>query len=121
IPIRIDAGDLIDGDTSVPVVSASASRLPNGALNVTLVNADPHKPISVALAIPGLQKTTGQAVVLSGPAMNAMNTFENPTAVQTRGMKDFEIKAGGASITLPALSVVAFRIDPPNPLKGIAD
>jgi len=64
---------------SVPGISLSAARTAAGSIAVALVNLDPHKATPVTLSIAGATVHTVQGEILTAAALDARNTFENPT------------------------------------------
>ncbi|MMZ67752.1 Intracellular exo-alpha-L-arabinofuranosidase 2 [compost metagenome] len=97
----------LDGG-SIPQVSASASKRPDGTIDISLCNVDPHREAAVSLLLRGLGKVanvTGR--VLSHADMNAHNTFEQPETVKPRAFDGIaNVSEDGLTATLPPMSVV---------------
>jgi alpha-N-arabinofuranosidase len=49
--------------------------------------------------------------ILTAPAMNAHNTFDQPDAVKPAEFSAFKITGAGFAATLPAKSVVVLEVD----------
>jgi alpha-N-arabinofuranosidase len=112
IPVDLATPDYVNGDAHIPQVSAAASRDPNGLIHVSLVNADPNRPVSLACVITGgrARSVTGQ--VLTAPTMQAHNTFDAPGAVEPAPFTDFADSNGTLAVTLPSKSVAVLEITP---------
>jgi alpha-N-arabinofuranosidase len=110
LPIVLDEGAYtFDGD-SVPAVSASASRDSAGTMHITLANLDPNGERTIAVDIRGLSVSSVAGRILTAPAMNAHNTFDDPEAVQPAPFRDARLTGGKLVIDLPAKSVVALEL-----------
>jgi alpha-N-arabinofuranosidase len=112
IPVELEAPQYAFGAVSVPSVNASASKAANGALNVSLVNLNPKRSTQLAISLKGAaaKRVTGQ--VLTGAAMNAMNTFEAPNTVRPAPFKSFKLSGDRVTVELPARSVVVLQMTP---------
>jgi alpha-N-arabinofuranosidase len=65
------------GDTKLPLIDVSAARGKDGKLWLAIVNTDPHRAVTVRTGLTG----TAVGRILTGPAMDAHNSFDNPNAV----------------------------------------
>ncbi len=100
------------GEANIPQVSVSASKDAAGRLHISLCNLDPGAPASVTCTLKGAEVKTVKGTVLTAPAMNAHNTFENPDAVKPAGFDDVRLKdASTLQLTLPSKSVVVLEIE----------
>jgi alpha-N-arabinofuranosidase len=98
-----------DGD-SVPAVSASASRDSAGTIHLTLANLDPQAPRSVTADIRGTVVSAVSGRILTAPAMNAHNTFDDPDAVEPAPFRGARLVGGKVVIELPAKAIVALTL-----------
>jgi len=107
---RLHSSDYTNGDESIPMVNASASRDANGKIHVSLCNLDPVNTAEVTCAIHGFQarKVTGQ--VLTADKMNAHNDFESPDAIQPQTFRDTKIQSDGFTANVPPKSVVVLEL-----------
>jgi alpha-L-arabinofuranosidase len=96
--------------TSVPSLNASASRDKGGKLHVSIVNLDPNRSSQVTLRIIGSAAANVSGRVLTAPAMNTVNTFDNPNAVSPAPFRDFKIQGNQITLTLPSKSVVVLEL-----------
>jgi alpha-N-arabinofuranosidase len=102
LPTYLQTPEYSQGTVSVPAVSMSAARTPSGAVVAALVNLDPNQAIPVTATIAG--------VILTAPAMDAHNTFENPYSVYATPFTGASLSGGVLSLTLPAKAVVVLML-----------
>jgi alpha-N-arabinofuranosidase len=93
----------------VPMVSESVSVDKEGILNLTISNASLSEAAFVETGFAELTPSEVQASVLTG-RMNAYNSFENPDCVREEAFTDYRTEGKGLSFTIPAGSIVSFRI-----------
>jgi alpha-N-arabinofuranosidase len=96
--------------STVPAVSASAVKDKAGRLHVGLVNVDPNRAITVAVKLAGVTVKTAAGRVLTAPATNSRNTFEQPSVVKPTPFSGATVEGGTLKVTLPPKSVV--MLDP---------
>ncbi|GAA0316117.1 alpha-L-arabinofuranosidase C-terminal domain-containing protein [Sphingomonas oligophenolica] len=95
---------------AMPALNSSAVRGADGALHVSLVNLDPLQPLTVTLKVDGGNATTLSGEVLTAEAMDAHNSFDNPTALQPRPIAAIPVANGSVTLTLPAKSVTVVAL-----------
>ena len=96
----------------VDAISATASTAEDGAVYISLSNADPKVSHSIELSIPSWANLTEATVTgrtLSGDSMDAHNTFDKPDTVQPKPAK-FETSETAISVELPPGSVTTIQI-----------
>ena len=112
LALHLETGKYDAGDESIPQVSASASKRPDGTIDISLCNVDPHQEASVSLRLRGLESTfkvSGR--VLKHVDMNAHNTFEQPKTLEPQEFDGFtNVSADGLRATLPPMSVVVLTL-----------
>ncbi len=87
----------------ISLLSASASRQPDGAVHVSLVNPHPAQSAEVEIILHGHNWRSVTSTLLAAP-MTAHNTFDDPSAVvPVEG--DASLTAEGVHAQLPAGSV----------------
>jgi alpha-N-arabinofuranosidase len=111
LPVDLEAPRYALGDVSVPAISISAARTAGGAIAVALVNLDPKRAIAVSVALAGVNARRANAVILTASAMDAHNTFEDPTAVRPRAYSRLSINGNKLSLMLPAKSLVVLSLE----------
>jgi alpha-N-arabinofuranosidase len=92
------------GPVELPTVHASAARTVDGQLVVALVNLDPERPVRVTTNLSG----AARGRVLTGPAIDAHNSFGQPATVKPAPYA----AASAAALDLPPKSVVVVAIEP---------
>jgi len=110
IPIDITAPEWRLDQASVPSLNASASRDEQGKLHLSIVNLDPNRAAEIATKVAGspIKNITGE--ILTASAMNAMNTFDSPNAIQPTPFSDFRIQDAQISLRIPPKSVVVLEL-----------
>ena len=110
IPIDLGVPEYRVGDKSIPSLSASASRDSEGRLHLSVVNLDPNRAVDIAATISGgsIRSVTGE--VLTAPAMNAMNTFDQPNNVKPAPFSNYKLEASQLSLRIPAKSAVVVAL-----------
>lgn len=106
LPVAYDAPSYSYGGLSIPAISVSAARTPEGKLVVALVNADASASHAVDLSALGPVQLEGR--ILTGDAIDAHNTFGEPENVVP---KPFTLNRSGNALvaSLPPRSVVVFE------------
>lgn len=97
------------GETSVPMVSASAARTADGGLVLALVNLDPADSVEIETLIQGFEAASATGRTLTADAMDAHNTFDEPENVKPAEI-DVELDGGTMKIELPAKSVTVIEL-----------
>ncbi|HUQ10789.1 MAG TPA: alpha-L-arabinofuranosidase C-terminal domain-containing protein, partial [Steroidobacteraceae bacterium] len=111
LPSDLTTPDYQLGEVNIPMVSVSAARAGDGSLVVALVNADPNKGATVATKFTGASPRKATGRLLTAPAMNTHNTFDQPAAVQSAAFNGARRKGEVWSFELPAKSVVVVTLN----------
>jgi alpha-N-arabinofuranosidase len=98
------------GADSIRAVSGSASRDRSGVVHVTLSNLDPVRAHDVTVDVRGASVGSATGRILTGPAMNSHNTFEDPDAVKPAPFSGARVANGQLSVSLPAHSVIVLEL-----------
>jgi alpha-N-arabinofuranosidase len=67
--------------------------------------------VPVSLSLAGATPRTVKGEILTAPALDAHNTFENPDAVHPTRLTGAALKSGKLSLTLPAKSVAVVSLE----------
>jgi alpha-N-arabinofuranosidase len=110
IPIDIKSPWYSKDQWVLPAITVSAVRDKTGQVHVGFANADPNRTITVSTTMTGINATAVSGKVLTGAAMNAMNTFEQPNSVVPQPFSGATIANGGLNVTLPPKSVVVLDL-----------
>ncbi|HEX6706209.1 MAG TPA: alpha-L-arabinofuranosidase C-terminal domain-containing protein [Albitalea sp.] len=94
-----------EGDVELPAVDASVARAADGSMVLALVNLDPQRPARVQTNLAG----AARGRVLTAAAMDAHNTFAQPSALVPA---PYRAGANGAplALDLPPKSVVVVSV-----------
>jgi alpha-N-arabinofuranosidase len=111
LPVALTTPDYASGDKKIPAVSASASRDKDGKIHVSFANCDPAKPISLACTLTGVTAKSVTGRVLTASAINSVNTFASPHAVEPAVFSNAKLEGGLLNVTLPARSVVVLELN----------
>lgn len=96
-------------DDQVPEICESVSVSADGTVNVTISNLSVTEDVPVEMFLTEMEPSRIEAAVLTGK-MNAHNTFEEPETVKEEIFTNYKADGRKISVTMPACSVVAFRI-----------
>jgi alpha-N-arabinofuranosidase len=110
LPISLDAGKYVNGDRSMPAVSATASRDKAGVMHLSLTNIDPNQARTINVAVRGQAVSTVTGRILTAPLMTAHNTFEQPNAVHPVAFTGAKLAGGTLTVQLPAKSLVVLEL-----------
>jgi alpha-N-arabinofuranosidase len=111
LPVDLKTPRYQYGKVSVPKVSVSAARVAGGDIDVALVNLDPDRPAQVSVAIAGAKPQHVSGNILTGPAMDSHNTFEDVEAVHPVPFTGAKLTGKRLEVALPPKSVVVLSLD----------
>ncbi|MDA0178430.1 alpha-N-arabinofuranosidase [Mesoflavibacter profundi] len=109
LPISFDAPNYEFNGETLPAVSISASKDKNGAAHISLVNIDSKKENEVVIDVEGLKIKEISGQILKSNNLQDHNTFNNPNNITPSKFKDFKLKKGQLTLTLPPFSVVVIE------------
>ena len=91
---------------SMAAVDVSAARSTDGKLYLALVNVDPNRPARLTTGLSG----TATGRILTGPALDTHNTFDNPNTIQPAA---YSARSSGGKLVfdLPAKSVAVVAVE----------
>lgn len=104
-------GRMGGGQNSIPTLNASASRDDEGTVHITVCNLNPNNSADLECDLRGMEANTVSGRILTAPAMNTHNTFDNPDALQPEEFTDVTLKENMLTTTLPAKSVVLLTVE----------
>ena len=110
IPVEMNTPQYKVGEQAIPGLSVSASRDGAGRVHLSVVNLDPSRTAEVTAKVAGLPVRSVSGEVLTAPAMNAMNTFENPQTVKPSVFSGFKVGDSGVTLSVPAKAVVVLEL-----------
>jgi alpha-N-arabinofuranosidase len=110
LPAELRCGDYQFEQEQIPALSVSASRDRQGKLHVSLCNCNPQAAAQVTCELRGVKPQRASGRVLTAANMQAHNTFDQPTAVQSAVLDGIQVTDKGLTVTLPAKSVVVLEV-----------
>ncbi len=110
LPVEVQCAPYKLNQESIPSLSVSASRQKEGVVHISLCNLDPELAVSVELELKGMKPESVSGRILTAPAMNAHNTFENPRAIYPKSFAGARIGDGHLQVALPPKSVVVLAV-----------
>lgn len=94
----------------LPSLSVSASRDKNGLIHISLVNIDPVNAIDLLADMRGGDYSAVSGRILTAPALNSHNTFENPDEVRPADFNNVKIRKNIVSLTIPPKSIIVLEV-----------
>ena len=110
LPLDLQSDDYSYCDDTIPAMSGTASRDEAGQVHLTLSNLDPNRTLNVSVNLRGLAVSRVSGRVLTAPAIDAHNTFDEPDVVRPVDFRDVQVEEDHLTIQLPAKSVVALEV-----------
>lgn len=112
LPSELKTEDYTLNDESIPAISSSASLADDGSMSITLSNVNPNKSVVLDITIDGKEiKSVEDAMVLTAPAVNSINTFDKTDTVSPKEFKGVKkTSKNSLKVELPSKSLVAFKI-----------
>jgi alpha-N-arabinofuranosidase len=112
VPVYLETPDYQYEDTSVPMLSVSASRSENGTLHVSIVNVDPQHESQLNMDLRGIKPGETSGRILTAGQIDSHNTFDAPEQVKPDPFKVGSPRKGILDLTIPAKSIVVLEIQP---------
>lgn len=109
IPLDFESPSYTHGEESLPALSASASEDANGNVHFSIVNIDAAQAQTMEIDVEalGIKKVSGE--VLQSGKLQDYNSFENPNNVVPSDFKNYKLKKGKLTVTVPPFSVVVLE------------
>lgn len=112
IPFTLSSEEYKIGDEAFPALTATASKDKDGKINLSVCNLNPNKPIEVNVDIStGQVRNVNVASVLTAPAFNSINDFDNPNTVAPAKFSDYKILSDKLKVQLPPHSIVCIEME----------
>ncbi|MEZ0470435.1 alpha-N-arabinofuranosidase [Luteimonas salinilitoris] len=110
LPLEIQAPNYEHADHSVPAVHGSAVRGKDGHVYVALTNLDANRGAAVSVRLQGHDATRVSGRILTAPAIDSHNTFDQPETVKPADFDGARVDGGQLTVDLPAKSVVMLQL-----------
>ncbi|WP_194776329.1 alpha-N-arabinofuranosidase [Pararhodonellum marinum] len=98
------------GEQKLESLQVSTSKSADGTVNISIANIHPDKKIDLEVLLRGIDPKSVTARALTGPSIDAYNTFDNKEAVKVSDFKDFKLNKSQLQISVPAHSVLMVRV-----------
>jgi alpha-N-arabinofuranosidase len=106
-PVNTSGSHYDFGGHSLPGVDVSAAKAKDGKIYLALVNLDPHASVDVTTNLVGRAHGT----ILTGPVIDAHNTFEAPDTVHPVPFSGTHNHSGKVMLKLPPKSIAVVAVD----------
>jgi alpha-N-arabinofuranosidase len=106
LPIELQSPTYTNDAVAIPAVSASAVRGTDGKVYIGLVNTDPHNGVALTVRIAGLAARSVGGRIVTARAIDAVNTFDQPSTVAPSPFHDARVEGDTVKIVLPPKCVV---------------
>ncbi len=111
IPSTVNSEEYKMGDQTLPSITATASKNKDSKVNLSLSNLNPNKSIEMIVDLTGGQvKNVNVASVLTSPAFNSINDFDNSNTVTPTKFSDYKISNNQLNVKLPPHSIVCIEM-----------
>jgi alpha-N-arabinofuranosidase len=109
IPLKFESPDFISGTDKIPALNISASKDSSGSVNISMVNLDPSKNISLKISIDGSLNIAG-GQILTYSNLTDINTFEKKNNVKPETFNGARKTGNDLIVDLPSKSIVVVRL-----------
>jgi len=106
LPVAFESPVYTHGDESIPAVTASASKDANGAIHMTVTNADPKRFQTISCRFVGVKSQTVEGQIITANEINAYNAFGEVESIFIQPFPGARIQEDQVVIQLPPKSVV---------------
>lgn len=110
LPAAVETEAYSLGEETIPAIHGSASLDDAGKVHVTLCNTDPNADQRVVCEVRGKDLSSVGARVLTGNAITAHNTFDDPRAVRPVPFEGASLHDQTVELTMPARSVMVLEL-----------
>lgn len=111
LPFSLTTKKYQQNEKEVNALQASCSKSADGTINISLVNIHAQEDMDVDFEIRGVSGMSSyEARLLTAPALNTHNDFENPEQVKITGFDKVKLKKNQVSLTIPAKSVLVVQL-----------
>ena len=111
LPLELNC-DMMDvrDNRRIPMVSATASKDPNGKIHISMSNVDADNAQEVTINLSGTKAKKAVGEILTSTNLTDYNSFENPDNVKPVPFKEVKINKDILKIKLPAKSIVTIEL-----------
>jgi alpha-N-arabinofuranosidase len=115
LPARVDGNPVRSPEgfeRSYDGLAVTATRAPDGSVNVMVVNRLPEEAVTSQLSVEGLVPTSAELRTVVADRFTASNTDADPSAVRLE-LSTVPVDASGFVLTFPPSSTTVVRLPPP--------
>jgi alpha-N-arabinofuranosidase len=109
VPVTFTAGTYTHGAITLPRVDAIAAKDAAGTLWLAATNIDPNQRVEVGVRLTGVSARTAAGETLTAPAVDSVNTFDNPKAVVPKPVTA-RLQGDQLTLTLEPKSVTVLAV-----------
>lgn len=111
IPLTIQSEPFTLNGESLPSITATAS-IKDGIVNIGVSNIHATEAREVVIDVSGGNLAqVANAVILTAPAINSHNTFDNPNVVVPAEFTAYQLEGGKITVTMPPHSIVKLKMN----------
>jgi alpha-L-arabinofuranosidase len=110
LPTDIETVEYKVGETSMEALSASSSLSKDGSVTISLANVDATEKMSVDCNLAGAKIKNVKGKILTAPAINSYNSFENPQSLKSESFSGFKISGNKIIVEMPEKSIITLYV-----------
>jgi alpha-L-arabinofuranosidase len=110
LPHHLLSEEVSFGKEKMESLHVSTSKSSDGTVNISIANIHPNKKIDLEVLLRGMEAKNVSAEYVTGPSINAHNTFEKKDVVKKAPFSDFKLNKENLKISVPANSVLMVRV-----------
>lgn len=110
IPHQLISEKIKIDELEAEALHVSTSRSDDGMVNISIVNINPDKEITLDCILRGIKGKNITGRVVTTDAMDAYNTFDNKERVGIKDFKNFNLKGENLQVKVPSKSVLMLRV-----------
>ena len=111
LPMALENEEYRFGGNAIPQVSASASIDKDNRIHISICNLSHDKETEIDCLLRSGDISSVSGTILTAPAMNAHNTFDEPENIKPAEFRGASLKNGALRIMMPAKSVVVLTVE----------
>jgi alpha-L-arabinofuranosidase len=111
LPTELQTNTVVSGKDTIPALSVSASRDPQGHIHISIANLDPTQAQSFACTIQDARAKDVSGEIITADEITAFNDFGKPAEVSIKPFSGAKVQNGMIKATLPPASVVMLTVD----------
>jgi alpha-N-arabinofuranosidase len=110
LPHHLLSEEVSFGKEKMNSLHVSTSMSDDGTVNISIANIHPNKKIDLEVLLRGMEAKNVSAEYVTGPSINAHNTFEKKDVVKKAPFSDYKLSKDNLKIAVPANSVLMVRV-----------